>query len=160
MKAERLITLIFAIIVVGAILFIAVKFVLEAVTKNNLSSASAQNLQKAYAEEISSQTDVNKLTTDGIKLVKGNELDCGIINLQRAVTLDPNYRDAWVWLGYAQEKNNQPQEAIVSLNKAAKIDPIHPDTFKYLAIAYTQTGDTALAKQAQDKYDLLNKKSD
>ena len=158
MRAERILTLIIAIIAIGAILFLGFRFVMDLISTDNISSVSAKNLQKAYAEEISNQTDVNKLTTNGIALVQGNQPDCGIINLQRAVAIDPNYRDAWVWLGYAQIKQNQPNEAIVSLNKAAKIDPIHPDTYKYLVIAYTDTGDTASAKQAQEKYDNLVKK--
>jgi predicted Zn-dependent protease len=156
MRAERIITLIVAICAVGAILYIGLRFVRDIMQTN--TSSNTQSLQKAYAEEISSQGNVNNLTADAVKLISGNQLECGIINLQRAVTIDPNYRDAWVFLGYAQIKNNDPQNAIKSLSSAQKIDPIDPDTYKYLAIAYTDSGDTVSAKTAQEIYDLLSQK--
>lgn len=157
MKIEKIITLIVAIAIIGTVVYIGVRFVTGLVSRNNISSVSAQDLQKTYTEVIATETDVNKLTEQGATLIKGNQIDNGIVSLQRATVIEPKYRDAWVWLGYAQIKNNQPQNAITSLNKAAEIDPIYPDTFKYLTLAYEQTDDSASAKTAQEKYDFLTK---
>lgn len=156
MKIEKVITLIIAIIAIGAIGFVGVKIILG-FNASDITSARAESLQQAYRDEIATETNVQKLTTNGVKLIKGNQLGCGIINLERATTLDPNYRDAWVWLGYGQIKNNQSQDAVKSLKKAAEVDPIYPDTYKYLVTAYTQIGDSESAKKAQEKYDSLTK---
>ena len=157
MKIENIITLIVAIAIIGTMIYIGARFVTGLYSKNSLTSVSAEDLKKAYAEKIATETDVNKLTAQGATLVKGNQLENGMINLKRATELEPKYRDAWVWLGYAQIKNNDLPNAIISLNKAAEIDPIYPDTFKYLTLAYEQSGDTASAKTAQGKYDFLIK---
>ncbi len=158
MRAERLITFIIAAIIISAVVFIATHFVLESILNRPLTSLGSQNLQKAYAQEIAESTDVNKLTQDGAKLAKGNQVESALINLKRATELEPKYRDAWVWLGYSQLKNYEPEEALKSLQTAEKLDPINPTTYQYLVIAYQQTGDTGSAKKAQEKYDFLTKK--
>lgn len=157
MKVEKLITLIVAIAIIGAMMYIGTQFLMGLFTNNNLTSTNAQKIQKAYAQEIASETNVNKLTEQGALLVKGNQIENGMVNLKRATELEPKYRDGWVWLGYAQIKDNDFSNALISLNKAAEIDPIYPDTFKYLTLAYEQTGDAASAKTAQEKYDFLTK---
>lgn len=136
----------------------ATHFVLDSIWNRPLTSISSQNLQKAYAQEIAESTDVNKLTQDGAKLAKGNQVEAALINLKRATELEPKNRDAWVFLGYAQLKNSEPEEALKSLQTAEKLDPINPTTYQYLVIAYEQTGDTEAAKKAQEKYLFLTKK--
>jgi len=157
MKTERLITFIIAAVIISAVVFIATHFVLDLIMNRPLTSISGQNLQKAYAQEIAESTDVNKLTQEGAKLAKGNQVDAALINLKRATELEPKNRDAWVWLGYSQLKNKEPEEALKSLQTAEKLDPINPTTYQYLVIAYQQTGDTDSAKKASDKYEYLTK---
>lgn len=157
MRIERVTTFVIIIVLAGGIFFLGLRFVLGVGSKN-ISSVNAQTLQQAYKEQIDQENDYNKLATDAEKLIKGNQLDCGIINLERAVELEPNFRDAWVLLGYAYLSKDEPQKAIESLKKAEEIDPTHADTFKYLADAYQKTGDEEQAKQAQERYDFLTQK--
>ncbi|OGD56608.1 hypothetical protein A2V71_00190 [Candidatus Berkelbacteria bacterium RBG_13_40_8] len=157
MKTERLITFIIAAIIISAVVFIATHFVLDSILNRPITSVSGQNLQKAYAQEIAESTDVNKLTQDGAKLAKGNQVEAALMNLKRATELEPKNRDAWVFLGYAQLKNNEPEEALKSLQTAEKLDPINPTTYQYLVVAYQQTGDADGAKKAKEKYDYLTK---
>ena len=88
MRIEKIITLIVAIAIIGTMIYIGARFSSNLYSKNNLPSASAETLQKAYTEKIATETDVNKLTEQGALLVKGNQTENGTKNLKRATVLE------------------------------------------------------------------------
>lgn len=158
MKTDRLITLIVTIVIAGTVLFFAVRLVINAYSNRPLTmKASAKTLNEEYSAAIANEKDVNKLTSDAIKYIRGNQIDCALINLKQATLVDPKYKESWFWLGYVYLQNNQPQEALDALKKAESIDPIDPRTYQYLAIAYEQIGDSDSASKAQEKFEYLSK---
>ncbi len=156
MNIEKLITFIVGAIVISAIIFMGAHFLARGYEGNLTSTSPAYaKLMENYELAISKKQDPNKLAQDGKNLLEGNQAQCAIINLKKATDLEPKYRDAWVWLGYAYLKNNQPQEAVNSLKKAEELDPIHADTFKLLATAYEEIGDEEASQKAWGRYQFL-----
>lgn len=127
----------------------------QKLTEKFLGSAKAINVQ--IKEEIASETDAYSVCKMGTSFLKSQNDDLALTAFQKAVTLDPNYRDAWVMKGYTELKIGQPAEALKSLKKAEEIDPINAETYELLSLAYTQTGDTDAAKKAEEKFQYLTK---
>lgn len=122
-------------------------------------SSSTQAMQDDFREQIAEQTDAYAAAKMGQNFLVAQNDDLGLLAFQKATDLDPNWRDGWVWRGYAELKNNQSSQAIVSLKRAAEIDPINARTYELLAIAYRATGDSDSAKKAEEKYNYLKEHS-
>ena len=120
-------------------------------------SGSGNAMKEQLREEVATQTDAYAACKLGVSFTKAQNDDLALLAFQKATDLDPSYRDAWVWRGYGELKNNQPQNAVTSLKKAESIDPINARTYELLTIAYNQTGDQDNAKKAQEKYEYLAK---
>lgn len=111
-----------------------------------------------YKQKIDQQTDVNHLTQFATHLLEINLPDLALINMEKATSLDKNYRDGWLGLGLAQFETKDYKNALSSFQEAEKLDPINPPTYKYLSITYQKLEKTDLAKEAQRKYELLAEK--
>jgi len=160
MSKEKIVTISLIAIFAAAIVLMGSQVVVKA-TENNWQSISSANndaLNKRYAQEIESQTNVNSLMDMGYKLLNGNQVEAAILNFKRVTVLEKNYRDGWLYLGIAELKNNQTEESLPNLQTAEKLDPINIQTYQYLVIAYEQTGDKEAAQKAQEKYQFLTKK--
>lgn len=120
-------------------------------------SGPIEEMKNQYAEQIAAETGAGEAAKLGANFLKAQNDDLALLAFQRATDIDPSYRDAWVWRGYTELKNNQPEEALNSLKKAEDIDPVNARTYELLAIAYRQTGDADAAKKAQEKYQYLTK---
>jgi len=114
-------------------------------------------LQNNYTQEVLTKTDPYRLVKLGVRQANFGETALALISLQRAVEIDPNYRDGWVYLGYVQIKSNRLGAALESLQKAAELDPINPLTYQLLNEAYKKTGNQEMARQAEEKYQMLSK---
>lgn len=160
MSKEKIVTISLILIFSAAIIFMGSKVYVKATENNRQSISSANNnaLNKQYAQEIASQTNVNSLMDTGYKLLNGNQVEAAILNFKRATVLEKNYRDGWLYLGIAELKNNQAEEALPNIQTAEKLDPINIQTYQYLIIAYEQTGDKEAARRAQEKLNFLTKK--
>ncbi|MEN0003392.1 MAG: tetratricopeptide repeat protein [Bacteroidota bacterium] len=86
-----------------------------------------------------------ELTTQAVKLPEGNAqrtrmLQEAVGHLQEAVRLHPNYKNAYLLLGNANNHLKAYEESIAYYGKALAIDPDYADARKNLGITYTQAG--------------------
>lgn len=124
-------------------------------TKN--LSGPENTMREQLREQIASQTDAYKVCKMGINFTNSHNDDLALFAFQKATDIDPAYRDGWIWRGYGEIENNQPQEAVKSLQTAEAIDPINPRTYELLTIAYSQTDNADAAQKAEEKYEYLTK---
>ena len=118
---------------------------------------STRNFEEVYSLQINQENDAYELTRLGSKQIKSGQFKIATITLEKAAQLEPKYRDAWLFLGMANLKNNEAQKAIESLLKAEIIDPINPETYKLLSLAYKQSNQNELAQKAEEKQNYLEK---
>jgi len=94
-----------------------------------------------------------------------------IDQFEKTTKIDPEYRDAWIYLGkaYLQQStansqqptinNQQSTEALnksrEALEKAAEIDPVYPETFYLLSQTYEKLKKPGESKKALDKAKTL-----
>jgi Flp pilus assembly protein TadD len=72
--------------------------------------------------------------------------------LQRAVTLRPDFGEAWARLGYTyQSEEELPPEAVRSLETAHRLLPARMDVAHNLALAYARAGQGAKAQELIDR---------
>ena len=65
----------------------------------------------------------------------------GVAEEERAIALDPNNADAYVWLSEILNMAGRPQEAIESATKAMRLNPRYPPFYAFnVGWAYTLTG--------------------
>lgn len=122
-------------------------------------SAQAAELKNEYAEDIKTETDINKLLERASRQINTNQSDWAIITLEHATQIEPKVRDAWVLLGLAYIKTSQAQQAISALKRAEEIDPTYAKTFEYLEMAYNELGNSTEAQKAKEKKEYLEKSS-
>lgn len=75
----------------------------------------------------------------------------GAVLLERAVALDPNDQDAWLWLGNAREKRHRYSSALRAFAHAAALAPAAKRAVQSYAtlawnMGYTATADAALSR--------------
>jgi adenylate cyclase len=76
----------------------------------------------------------------GIYVQKG-QYDPAVIEAQRAVTLDPNFTEGYMWLALVMNSMGKPAEALEAVNKAMRLDPRNPDNYAYeLGWTYSNLG--------------------
>ena len=95
----------------------------------------------------------------GLTFLKMNYPKFAIPQFEKALDIEPKYRDAMVELGRTYLILNQPQKAIEVFNKAIKIDPVYPETFSLLSDAYEKTKNQEKAQEAREKTEMLTKKN-
>jgi tetratricopeptide (TPR) repeat protein len=95
----------------------------------------------------------------GVLLLKrgGAEVEKGILELKRAVNIDPNLYEAQVTLGRALLARKLSQESIEHLQRAAALAPGNPEPHYQLALAYRRLGfidkaveETAIVKRIHE----------
>lgn len=113
--------------------------------------------QARYAEQIKTEKDSNKLVQRGVTQIKANDTAMALITLNQAVVTDPNFRDAWLWLGYTKLKCKDYSGALTALQKAEKIDPLYKDTYELLVTAYEKLEDNDGVAKTQERINFLEK---
>jgi|SRR5271165_478304 len=53
----------------------------------------------------------------------GGGIDIAIKDFRKAIELDPKNSDAWLWLGIALRRSNQPEEARKAIAKSLELNP-------------------------------------
>ncbi len=72
--------------------------------------------------------------------------------LRRAVTLQPDFGEAWARLGYTyQAEESLPPEAVQALETAHRLLPSRMDVAHNLSLAYARIGQTAKAEELIDR---------
>ena len=88
---------------------------------------------------------INPLLADaynnkGLLLAKDKgDLEGGILNLTKAIEIDPNYVDAYLSRGMAYMRMGQSDKSIADYSNAIKISPKNPDAYYNRAAAYART---------------------
>ena len=77
--------------------------------------------------------------------------------LQKAVTLDPNFAEAYVALGVLYFGRNDFAPAIQAFQQAIKINPQLSDAHYRLSLAYKRTGEDAKAHHEFEAYQQAEK---
>lgn len=146
----------------AGLIFIIGIFILKSSMNNIANQAKLyqekQNLIQLdnFKKSVEKMTDTQKAASYGWKLMKRNQIDQSIILFDKAHRLDPNFRDAAVYLGYCRLKkieqsgtNLSVEQQHIQLNsakdtlmKAYQIDPLFPLTNKLLSeIAFYENND-------------------
>lgn len=103
-----------------------------------------------------------QVMSEGVTLLKSDNLELASAYLARAGELDANLRDAFVYSGFAyiqlanksqdaEKSKGLADEALKQLKQAAEIDPLHSYTFELLAFAYEFLGQSENAAAAQER---------
>jgi len=121
------------------------------------NNPALEDFKDTYTNKINLMDDPNELARMGTIFLKSDFNDLALLSFKKASDLSPNWRDAWVWRGYAELRTNQPKAGLDSLKKAENLDPIYPLTYQFLTDAYKLTGDAVSAEKAQEKFVYLNK---
>jgi tetratricopeptide (TPR) repeat protein len=127
-------------------------------TEDPLLRENARRLQDAY-EEFSLFQDgkpVHLLVLLARALAQNGEYRLALQLLESAVALDPQYRDAWIILGYSALAVEEKDRAVQALETALRLDPIKPEVQELLASAYAAQGDLERAYM-QMRFALVNK---
>ena len=161
MRHENLIVQILMIVFILGAGFLGSRILANKVLANAMveTQANHDQMMQQIKDKISKENDAYTLTTKGARAADKNP-ELAKIYLDRAVEVNKDYRDAWLWKGYAELKIGSNEQAVNSLETAAQIDPIHTETYKYLAIAYSQVGNEEKSKTANEKYQYLSKTSE
>ena len=146
------------LILIGGVLFVGFfssKYLVNLLYTNE-TNKNFSILAARYDEQIAQETDPYKLAKYGMSFLQNEDNETGLKCFQKVTQLDGEWRDGWVWKGYAELKINESKKGLISLKKAEKIDPIYPLTYQLLTIAYQQTGDFESAKFSQEKLVYLS----
>ena len=92
-------------------------------TNGNFGKLPLSRLHQLQDVETSSPTtseNCQEKLQEGIHLIKSDELDLGIKNLQQVINLSNENTDAWFWLGIAAVKQKQLRTAERCFSQAKK----------------------------------------
>lgn len=145
------------IFLVFAALTVGLSFRLAYFFEYKKNTSSLNQVQQNYAQMIERETNDNRLTKIGLSLAKTGHWQLAQISLEKATTLSPNFRDAWLTLGWAQLAQGKAGEAIESLKKAEEIDPLFAPIYSLLASGYRELHQEDLALAAENRLKFLAK---
>lgn len=74
-------------------------------------------------------------------MIDEGEYSAAIPLLFEIIDKQPNYRDAWIMLGYAHLKGDDAPSALHALENAYDLDPDKKETLYFLGLAHLKTGD-------------------
>lgn len=91
----------------------------------------------------------------GLGFYKMGYDNLAIKQFEKALEVEPNYRDALIALGRVYLSLNQPEKAVEYLERAAEIDPVYPEAFYLLSEAYRELKKLGEAEKAHKKAEAL-----
>lgn len=115
------------------------------------------SLNADYQHKIDAEKDAYKASRLGMVFLKTDNLELAELAFEKSTNLDANWRDGWIWKGYTELEQGEPQKALDSLKTAEKIDPVYPFTYQLLAKTYELLGNTSAANAANQKMGYLTK---
>ncbi|HWP47072.1 MAG TPA: tetratricopeptide repeat protein [Candidatus Limnocylindrales bacterium] len=92
----------------------------------------------------------------GIELLRENNLEAGIQEIQTAIRLQPNLADAHFNLGLAYSLQNNPEAAMEAYQQAIRLDPKYGKAYFNLGTLFLKKGEL-LAPDSPDLPDVLAK---
>jgi len=107
-------------------------------------------VQKQESQENKEQNAVAHYT-EGVKLLKGQQTDAAIEKFNMAIQVNPQYGEAYRYLGLAYGRKNLWAEASQVLQKAISCQPGDVQSLKNLGVAYLKQEKFAEAEQILQK---------
>ncbi len=122
---------------------------LAAVVKSGGANvAAAENLLAAYAE-YALFPDAPKTHIDTLLAQSFNQLgeyELAIAKIEPVLAADPDYRDAWILIGYAHLARAETDKAQQDFSTAYNLDPTKPEAAYFLGITYSELGEASEAE--------------
>ncbi|MER3435471.1 MAG: hypothetical protein C4288_19235 [Leptolyngbya sp. ERB_1_1] len=87
----------------------------------------------------------------GMRQLQNRDYQAAIAEFNRAIQLDPNFKEAYSGRGFAQLQNGQLPQAIDSYNRILQIDPKAAIAYSGLALVRSRLGDERQAKLDTEK---------
>lgn len=91
---------------------------------------------------------------EGYRLSQAGQYESAVVSFKKAVSLNPNYAEAYNMLGFCTRKLGNTADAFAYYDKALALKPNFPEAREYYGEAYLQAGDLAKAVQ---QYVILQK---
>ena len=104
-------------------------------------------VQLTPLEGILPKPDVAASSNQGWTHLKSKQHNQAIAEFQKAITIDPNYKDVHRGLGLAYLRSEQYDQAIAEFQKEIFINPNHKEARHGLGLAYFQIGNLREAKR-------------
>ncbi len=129
----------------------------EAMTELDYSDKAKDELLRVneLVPDRSVLTKLDRLYLESISAIVARDFPKAINLYKQVVEVSPEKPDAWVDLGRAYEKNDQPDLALESYIKATERDAQYPTAFLRAAIVYIRKRDVSTALLTLDKADSL-----
>lgn len=117
-------------------------------SRAELSANSHPRLYNAFETfDYYTETEISYLKALYAKaLIEISQHQAAMPILNELINQNPNYRDAWIMLGYSYMKISRLDDAIHALEKAYNLDPEKAEALYYLGAAYSLNGDEAAGK--------------
>lgn len=78
-----------------------------------------------------------------LALLEGDNSPAAESPLRRAVALDPNYAEAWNWLGNSLNSQYRRREALAAYDRSLSLDPLYPSPVRNFASTAAELRDNA-----------------
>jgi cytochrome c-type biogenesis protein CcmH/NrfG len=96
-------------------------------------TADAQNaFQRSVQLDSTSKLSATAFAQLGFYRLLGKDWSGAVGLLERAVTVDPQHVQGWVWLGQAYQNSGNRAKATEAYNRALQLNPSQPDALKGL----------------------------
>ncbi len=119
-----------------------------AVESDAVNAAAAKSLLAAY-EKYLLFPDAPKIHIDTLLAQVFNQLgqyELAIAKIEPVLAANPDYRDAWILIGYAHLARAEADKARQDFSTAYNLDPAKPETAYFLGLTYIELGDYKEAK--------------
>jgi Flp pilus assembly protein TadD len=87
----------------------------------------------------------------GVTFGRSGDYDNAIENFETAISIDPQYAQAYLNLGIIYRRKDEPDKALMNLEKAAELDPNMPEAYSNLALIYEKKGEREKAYEFSRK---------
>lgn len=128
--------------------------------KDSLYNTNPHKTFRAQTFNARNNSRANDLKEQGNEFLKYNELDKAIDCYKQAISLNPEFADAYFNLGKAFKFKKEYPEAIKSLEQAKKFNPNDAETITVLGETYKQNGQYTQAIKNFEQALLVDSASD
>src|SRR5207248_6036282 len=90
----------------------------------------------SQSHDTESDTEASELYNTGVDALRRRDIRVAIDNFERALKLDPKYRDAWLSLGVAHFAANEIDEGLEAVRKEISLYPDEVQAYKTLGFMF------------------------
>ncbi|MCD6379685.1 tetratricopeptide repeat protein, partial [bacterium] len=125
-------------VIILSIVFLLSVFVIDCCSVNNLRSAPQYKDKRGFVKNLS---DAEVECQSGKQFMEMESYHDAIDHFQKAVSLEPDYTEAWSLLGTGFMRLKMYKESIEAFLKAFELDPEDKSLIASLGYDYLNTGD-------------------